>query len=47
MQPVSDVPDVTRKKIAIGARHRLSLQSMFWGENSAAKPLCPAYFARL
>jgi len=40
---VSDVPDVTGQKIAVGAGHRLSLKRAF--QKGAAKRLDQCYFA--
>jgi hypothetical protein len=45
MAAVSDVPDVTGQKIAVGARHPCFLEQPFYFKKSIPKPLTTAYFA--
>lgn len=45
MAAVSDVPDQTGNKIAIGARHRLLLERLFHRDKSIAKPRNTACFS--
>ena len=44
---MSDVPDVTGQKIAIGARHRLPLEVAFRLQKVTAKLLNDAFYAIL
>jgi len=44
---VSDVPDVARQKVAVGARHRFSLEVIFQLQKVTAKLLNDAFYAIL
>jgi hypothetical protein len=44
---VSDVPDVTREKMTVGARHRFSLEVAFRPEKVSSKRLNDAFYANL
>jgi hypothetical protein len=47
MAAVRDVPDVTGKKMAIGARHRLCLRAPVSTQEAGSKPLSHATYAIL
>jgi hypothetical protein len=44
---MSDVPDVAWQKVAVGARHRVSLEIVFWLQKGTAKLLNDASYAIL
>jgi hypothetical protein len=44
---VSDVPDVSRLEIAVGARHRFSLEDAFGRKNSPSKRSIDGFYAIL
>jgi Sugar-specific transcriptional regulator TrmB len=47
MAAVSDVPDATREKMTVCARHRFSLEVAFWLQKATAKLLNDAFYAIL
>ena len=41
------VPDVARQEVAVGARHRVSLEATFCHQKAASKPIKHAFYAIL